>query len=69
MLQMILIMSGLGTALIGIIVIIFEWRALVGHWRLKRRPPANLTMDVNKAEVGASYLRDSRSSPNGISLT
>ncbi|MGY4428270.1 hypothetical protein ACVWWO_000747 [Bradyrhizobium sp. F1.13.1] len=30
MLEMILIMSGLGTTLIGIIVVVFEWRALVG---------------------------------------
>ncbi|MGM4961730.1 hypothetical protein ACT4MK_02060 (plasmid) [Bradyrhizobium barranii] len=37
-LQMILIMSGIRTALIGIIVIVFEWRALVGHWRLKSLP-------------------------------
>jgi hypothetical protein len=47
MVEMILIMSGLGTALIGIVVIVFEWRALVGYWRLKRGPPANLRIDVS----------------------
>ncbi|MET4170834.1 hypothetical protein ABIB99_001916 [Bradyrhizobium sp. LA6.1] len=46
MLEMVLIMSALGTALIGTIMIVYEWRALVGYWRLKRRPPANSTMDV-----------------------
>jgi hypothetical protein len=46
MLQMILIMAGLGTALIATIVILFEWRALVGYWRLKRRPPANISIDA-----------------------
>ncbi|MEY9237666.1 hypothetical protein ABIF78_010047, partial [Bradyrhizobium japonicum] len=30
-------MAGLGSALIATIVILFEWRALVGYWRLKRR--------------------------------
>ncbi|MET4038276.1 hypothetical protein ABIB94_009395 [Bradyrhizobium sp. JR7.2] len=45
-LQMILIMSGIGTALIGIIVIVFEWRALGGYWSLKRRPPENFTTDA-----------------------
>ncbi|WP_270164068.1 hypothetical protein [Bradyrhizobium xenonodulans] len=33
MLEMILLMSGLGTALLGSIIIVFEWRALVGFWR------------------------------------
>ncbi|MET4174790.1 protein-S-isoprenylcysteine O-methyltransferase Ste14 [Bradyrhizobium sp. LA6.1] len=46
MLQTILIMAGLGTALIGIIVIVFEWRALGGYWSLKRRPPENFTTDA-----------------------
>ncbi|MBB4427980.1 hypothetical protein GGD66_006566 [Bradyrhizobium sp. CIR48] len=37
MLEMILIMSGLGTALVAIVVVVFEWRALVGFWRASRR--------------------------------
>ncbi|MCS3979719.1 hypothetical protein ABIF68_003982 [Bradyrhizobium japonicum] len=43
MLQMILIMAGLGAALMGIIVIAFEWRALVGYWRVKKRPHTRWT--------------------------
>jgi hypothetical protein len=43
---MILIMAGLGSALIATIVILLEWRALVGYWRLKRRPPANISIDA-----------------------
>ena len=37
MLEMLLVMSGVGTALIASIVIVFEWRALVGYWRISRR--------------------------------
>jgi hypothetical protein len=37
MLQMIFIMTGIGTGLIAAIVIVFEWRALVGFWRMSRR--------------------------------
>jgi hypothetical protein len=35
---MILIMTGIGTVLIGSIIVVFEWRALVGYWRNKRAP-------------------------------
>lgn len=33
MLEMILIMAIVGTALIGGTVMLFEWRALVGYWQ------------------------------------
>ncbi|SFQ20286.1 hypothetical protein SAMN05216330_1197 [Bradyrhizobium sp. Ghvi] len=36
MLEMILIITGLGTALVGSIIVVFEWRALVGYWRGSR---------------------------------
>lgn len=46
MLEMILPMSGIGTAIIGVTINVFEWRALIGYWRLKRRTPTNVPMDV-----------------------
>jgi len=48
MLEMILIMSGFGTVLIASIIIVLEWRALVGYWRLKRqtRATVNFPMDL-----------------------
>jgi hypothetical protein len=36
MLEMILIISGIATALLGSIILVFEWRALVGYWRGSR---------------------------------
>ena len=46
MLEVILLMSGIGTAIIGVTISVFEWRALVGYWRLKRRTPTNVPMNV-----------------------
>jgi hypothetical protein len=37
MLEIILVMALVGTALIGGVLGIFEWRALVGYWHLKAR--------------------------------
>jgi hypothetical protein len=55
---MILIMAGLGSALIATIVILLEWRALVGYWRLKRRPPRKYLnrCKVKAASVGGLFL-------------
>ncbi|TWB03541.1 hypothetical protein FBZ96_10212 [Bradyrhizobium stylosanthis] len=33
MLGMILLMAGIGTALVGAVIVFYEWRALVGYWR------------------------------------
>ncbi|WPM83737.1 hypothetical protein ML401_38860 [Bradyrhizobium sp. 62B] len=38
MLGMILLMSLLGTSMIAVVVVIFEWRALVGYWRTPKIP-------------------------------
>jgi hypothetical protein len=37
MLEMVLIMFCLGTTLVAITVVVFEWRALIGYWRDARR--------------------------------
>jgi hypothetical protein len=37
MLEMVLIMSGVGTALIALMIAVFEWRALIGYWRASWR--------------------------------
>lgn len=37
MLEMVLIMSGIGTALIAALIVVFEWRAVVGYWRILRK--------------------------------
>jgi len=37
MLGMVLIMTCIGTAVIGSVVLAYEWRALVGYWRATRR--------------------------------
>jgi hypothetical protein len=42
MLEMILVMCASGTAILGILVIVMEWRALVGYWRLKRQGRAKV---------------------------
>ena len=36
MLEMLLIMTCIGTALLGSTIIVFEWRALGGYWRDSR---------------------------------
>lgn len=36
MLEMLLIMTSLGTAMIALIIAGLEWRALVGYWRGSR---------------------------------
>ncbi|MBR0915441.1 hypothetical protein [Bradyrhizobium japonicum] len=36
MLEMLQIMTGIGTALIALIIAAMEWRALVGYWRALR---------------------------------
>ncbi len=46
MLQMILIMAGLGSALIATIVILLEWRALVGYWRLKEAAAPQISQSM-----------------------
>lgn len=49
MLEMILIMSAFGTAVVGTIIIVMEWRALVGYWRLKRQTRAPVNFPVDEA--------------------
>lgn len=36
MLEMLLMMTGVGTAMIALIIVAMEWRALVGYWRASR---------------------------------
>ncbi|MGY4596353.1 hypothetical protein ACVWXL_004099 [Bradyrhizobium sp. GM22.5] len=59
MLGIVLIMSGIGTALISIIVVVFEWRAMVGYWRVKRRTRKS----PNERELRSPYL--AASGPDG----
>lgn len=49
MLEMILIMFAFGTAVVGTIIGVMEWRALVGYWRLKRQTRAPVTFPMDKA--------------------
>lgn len=36
MLAMILLMSTLGVVTIAVVVVVFEWRALIGFWRARK---------------------------------
>jgi hypothetical protein len=45
MLEMVLLMTGIGTVIIGTVIAAFEWRSLVGYWRLKRQPLVSFPID------------------------
>jgi hypothetical protein len=36
MLEMVLLMTGIGTVIIGTVIATFEWRSLVGYWRASK---------------------------------
>jgi hypothetical protein len=45
MLEMVLLMTAIGTVIIGTVIAAFEWRSLGGYWRLKKQPLGSFPMD------------------------